>query len=100
MKDDDIEKLNEFLKLVNFYMERLIMGDKLSDLVSALSDEILVYEYSKFDGCSDLKSHCLNITSDYDIKNNKYALSYAASRFYNTFKTGNKKIDEYILKMK
>ena len=33
------------------------------------------------------------------IKENKYALAYAASKYFNTCKTGNKKVDEYILRM-
>lgn len=36
---------------------------------------------------------------DEDIKENKYALAYAASKYFNTCKTGNKKVDEYILRM-
>ena len=36
---------------------------------------------------------------DEDIENNRYALAYAASKYFNTTETGNKQIDKYILQM-
>ena len=47
----------------------------------------------------NLKPLCGFIKKDEDIKENKYALAYAAAKYFNTCKTGNKKVDEYILRM-
>ena len=39
------------------------------------------------------------IEKDEDIENNRYALAYAASKYFNTTETGNKQVDKYILQM-
>ena len=39
------------------------------------------------------------LTGDEDIENNRYALAYAASKYFNTSETGNKQVDKYILQM-
>ena len=83
-----MEELKNFLFLVNVYTSEFYAGFKLSEVISKLDDEILVYEYNK-----EL------IKKDEDIKENKYALAYAAAKYFNTCKTGNKKVDEYILRM-
>lgn len=96
---EKMEELKNFLFLVNVYMSEFYAGFTLSEVISKLDDEILVYEYNKELNIEDLKPLCGFIKKDEDIKENKYALAYAASRYLNTYKTGNKKVDEYILRM-
>ena len=86
-----MEELKNFLFLVNVYTSEFYAGFKLSEVISKLDDEILVYEYNKELNIEDLKPLCGFIKKD--------ALAYAASKYFNTCKTGNKKVDEYILRM-
>lgn len=94
-----MEELKNFLFLVNVYTSEFYAGFKLSEVISKLDDEILVYEYNKELNIEDLKPLCGFIKKDEDIKENKYALAYAAAKYFNTCKKGNKKVDEYILRM-
>lgn len=96
---EKIEELKNFLFLVNIYMSEFYAGFTLLEVISKLDDEILVYEYNKELNIEDLKPLCGFIKKDEDIKENKYAIAYAASKYFNTYKTGNKKVDEYILRM-
>ena len=41
----------------------------------------------------------INNKKNEDIENNRYALAYAASKYFNTTETGNKQVDKYILQM-
>ena len=94
-----MEELKNFLFLVNVYTREFYAGFKLSEVISKLDDEILVYEYNKELNIEDLKPLCGFIKKDEDIKENKYALAYAAAKYFNTSETGNKQVDKYILQM-
>ena len=95
-----MEELKNFLFLVNVYISEFYLGETISDVLSKLDDQILVYEYNKELDIEELKPLCGFIKKDEDIKENKYALAYAASKYFNTFKNGNKKVDNYILRMR
>lgn len=99
MKSQDNDYLKEFLMLSDVYYQRLKRGISLSNLVNQLEDEIYIYQYSKATSDEDLIHFSGFIEKDEDIESNYYALSYAASKYLNTCKTDNKKVDEYILKM-
>ena len=94
-----MEELKNFLFLVNVYTSEFYAGFKLSEVISKLDDEILVYEYNKELNIEDLKPLCGFIKKDEDIKENKYARAYAAAKYFNTSETGNKQVDKYILQM-
>lgn len=95
-----MKELKNFLFLVNIYMNEFYAGFTLLEALFKLDDEIFIYEYNKDLNIEDLKELCGFIEKDDDIENNRYALAYAASKYFNTYKTGNKKVDEYILRMR
>ena len=96
---NEMIKLKKFLLLVNTYMNEFYSGLTIPEMIEKLDDQIIIYEYNKELDVEDLKLLCNFIKEDEDIKENKYALSYAASRYFNTYQTGNKQIDEYIFRM-
>ena len=53
-----MEELKNFLFLVNVYTSEFYAGFKLSEVISKLDDEILVYEYNKELNIEDLKPLC------------------------------------------
>lgn len=63
-----MEELKNFLFLVNVYTSEFYAGFKLSEVISKLDDEILVYEYNKELNIEDLKPLCGFIKKDEDIK--------------------------------
>ena len=81
------------------FMSRLTLGNSVYNLVTNLEEEILIYEYNKIELSNELKALCGFIEKDEDIENNRYALAYAASKYFNTTETGNKQVDKYILQM-
>ena len=97
--DNELEKLKDFLLLVDSYLIKLKKYKNLSYIINMLDDEIFIYNFEKCVNDSDLKNYCISIKNDEDIENNYFALSYAYSKYYNSMSSGNKKIDEYILKM-
>ena len=62
-----MEELKNFLFLVNVYTSEFYAGFKLSEVISKLDDEILVYEYNKELNIEDLKPLCGFIKKDEDI---------------------------------
>ena len=71
-------------------------------LISILSNLIIKNEFTKYKEKQQLgkiEEIVNSIQDQYNIKENKYALAYAAAKYFNTRKTGNKKVDEYILRM-
>lgn len=93
------EDFKNFMSLVNIYTQRLTLGNSVYNLVTNLEEEILIYEYNKIELSNELKALCGFIEKDEDIENNRYALAYAASKYFNTTETGNKQVDKYILQM-
>ncbi len=91
--------LRDFMSLVTVYLYRLDRGLSIYQLQTNLEEEILIYMYNKEENSEDLKALSGFIEKDEDIEKNRYALAYAISKKFNTRETGNKDIDEYILKM-
>ena len=99
MQSKENKQLKEFLILSDVYYQRLKRGMSLSNLVNQLEDEIYIYQYSNATLDEDLKQYSGFIEKAEDIESNYYALSYAASKYFNTKKTDNDKVNEYILLM-
>ena len=98
-RNEQLQKIKQFCKLSGIYYGRMKRGMTVSQLVSQLDSEQFIYEYYKDSNDIELLSYTGFIEKDEDIEENWYALAKAAKDFYNTNKTGNKIIDEYILKM-
>ena len=98
-KNEPFLKIKQFSKLSGIYYGRLKRGMTVSQLVSQLDTEQFVYECYKDAKDSYLLDYTGFIENDEDIEENWYALAKAVYDFYQTRQTGNKIIDEYILKM-
>ena len=67
-----MEELKNFLFLVNVYTSEFYAGFKLSEVISKLDDEILVYEYNKELNIEDLKPLCGFIKKDLKLNDRNY----------------------------
>lgn len=98
--NDDLIKLKKFIILSDVYYKRLKRGMSISNLVNQLDTEEYIYRYNKDYNDLELNNYTGFIENDEDVIDNWCALSKAAYEFNNFNETGNKIVDEYILKMK
>ena len=95
-----LQQLKSFCILSGVYYRRFQRGMSIGNLVSQLDTEECIYNYYKQTKDEELKEYTGFIENDEDIEENYYALAKAAKDFFNKEETGNKIVDEYILKMK
>lgn len=98
-RNELLQRIKMFSNLSGVYYRRLQRGMTISQLVSQLDNEEFLFRCSKDYGDPSLLEYTGFIETEEDIEENWYALAKAAHDFYNAKETGNKIIDEYILKM-
>ena len=99
-QNSELIKLKKFIMLSDVYYKRLKRGMSINNLISQLDTEEYIYRYNKDYDDEELNNYTGFIENDEDIIDNWYALSKAAYEFNDCKETGNKIVDEYILKMK
>ena len=99
-KNMELQKLKRFCNLSGVYFRRLQRGMTISNLVSQLDTEIFLYECYKNISDPNFLDYSGFIESEEDIEDNWYALSKAVYDFTQKEETGNKIVNQYILKMR
>ena len=98
-RNELLQKIKMFSNLSGVYYRRLQRGMTIGQLVSQLDNEEFLFHCGKDYGDLSLLEYTGFIEKEEDIEENWYALAKAVHDFYNSKETGNKIIDEYILKM-